>query len=176
MFYEIIPENCGTDENSENQKLLATYQNPPPYSFSDYGKVRVAIEDCISELKHLAPAMNKAELNEIKALLGIGFGSPDKEQSSFTIDQVEEQYNLVLAIRNKVLSDEGGILEVTSAKDLAALVNSINNLISLFLRQQGKIDQQKEIAKVRTAVTYAIKELPIEQQRKFLDRLNTLKD
>jgi hypothetical protein len=141
----------------------------PAFDPKDYDRVQESIKECIYELRDLAPALSTQQKIEITRLIGFQSG-----QDVMTIDEVTQQYQLVLRIRDMVLDPDNSINEKTDPRGLTALVNAISNLINLFLRHKDKIDHMKEIAHMREAVVTAMGGQSVDVRKMFFDKLDEL--
>lgn len=147
----------------------------PAYSPADYHRVQESIRDVLSELQQVAPALSDTHRQEIAYMVGIS-GTGYESHDSFDVDQVTSQYALVKKIRSMVLDPQNNFHERTDAKALSALINAINGTITLFFKNQEKIDNLKEMRNMREAVITAVKDLPAEAQETFFKRLEELRD
>lgn len=162
-----IPNNqYSSEDHTTPQELFK-----PAFAPVDYHKVQTAINDCIADIHELLPAFSKDQKMQLQRLIG---GVSDA--TIMGIDEVTNQYQLVLRIRDMVLDGDDHFYESTTAKDLSALVNSISNLISLYLKHQVKLDQLRDIAVLREAVVDAVRELPMDVQTKFFAKLEELNE
>lgn len=139
-------------------------------SKSDYMKALDEINDCIHDLEEMSGFLNTNHRNRLKKLIGHDLD----DEIGFTVDEVEKQFIMVKKIRDQLVQDDGRLLEGTEIREISALISASNSLIALYMKNQAMIDHLKEVALLREAVTYAIKELDKESQAKFFNKFDLI--
>ena len=156
--------------------LTALDTRPQP-NLADINKIRDLVDNTLNDLYHVASVLTIEDRVRIHQILGIEDlleGCSPASGVNLDIDEISQQYQLVMKIRNMVLDPSNQIAKGTDVKALTSLTASIGSLMGLWLRSQDKIDHLKEIAHMREAVIHAINDQPAVVRERFFSKLEEL--
>lgn len=146
-------------------------------SYQDKSRISSHIRSVLDDLRDFAPNLSPTDRMEIYEIVG-PIDSEDTgptDGAHITIDTITSQYLLVQDIKKKVLDPYNSLKHKASARELASLVNSINSLITLFLKHNRQIEALKEVSHVQQAVAKALEGSPPDVQERFLLALESYK-
>ena len=132
----------------------------------DENKSRQAVKEILADLRDIAPALTTTDKVEVANICKLSNAS-----EYLSANEIESQYRLVQKLRDKVMTSSE-ILTTNSARDLSALVTSLNSFISMYLRNQEKINHLQKLSNLREAVVDAIKDLGPDVTKKFYEKLS----
>jgi hypothetical protein len=150
-------------------KTLATL-SMPKFSPEDYYKVQDSINVLLEDFKDLLPAMSEEQKDQLIKIID----KPSINRDSVSVDDVVAQYRLVIKIRNKLIRPNDELADEATARDLTSFTNAVGNLLNVYMRNESKFNQMREIAETREAIQYALAEQSDEVKRRFLERLRGL--
>lgn len=134
-------------------------------SLSDYHKIQQTLDEYIVSISEYGKFLSADQRKILKRLSG------NFEEQKLTIDQVQQQYQLVKKIQSQIVDQDCRLLDGVDVRTIAALVSSINSLISLFLKSSAQMDYQKEFADFKEAVIHAIDSLDEPTRNKFYAKM-----
>ena len=143
------------------QHLLTT-------TMADYHNNLRVIDELIDDLQELSSLFTTAHKRRLQSVVG------NVSTEVLTVDEVTKQYELVKKVRDQIVDNNCELLDGVEPRVIAALISSINSLISLYLKNEEKIDHIKKAYDMYQAVVFAISEQDKETQTRFFAKLDEL--
>lgn len=129
------------------------------------GSLPACADDLISELalKVLTPAQKE------RLVVLISERSPGEE---FDIHkEIESQYVLIQSIRADLMDPNGGMRSNMEPREIQTIIGLFNSFMTLYLRSMERLDKDKELSQIESAVKKAMMEAPKDVQDKFIESL-----
>lgn len=146
------------------------YMNMP--TTNSAASYHVAVEELNSIIVDLEEHSSLLTNKQKATLLRLSGHNP--ADNVVSVNQVQKQYEMVLLIRDRLLDEDGELLEGIETRALASFSASVNSLIQLFLRNKDKMDHMREIEHLRAAVIQAVETLDKPAQVRFFQRFDEL--
>ena len=137
-------------------------------SHAAYHRNILEIDNLITDLQEYSSLFTPQHKTTLRRLVG------EDTPSVMTVDEIQKQFELVKKIRDQIIDPSGKLLDGVEVKVIAALVSSLSSLISLFLKNQEKIDHMKEVSHLKVSVIEAVSGLDADTQSKFFAKLDEL--
>lgn len=131
----------------------------------------LTVEQKVEIYDVVGPIQNKGGNSQLNRAQDEFFGSPAASTVGvLDINAITAQYLLVEHIRDTILDPNNTIKHKATPRELSALISSISNVVSLFLKNQDKIELLKEVQSIKRAVSYALQDAPMAVRTKFLEK------
>lgn len=137
-------------------------------SHAIYHKNLKEIDEIIVDLQEYSTLFTPEHKNKLRNLVG------SNEPAQMTVDDVQQQYELVKRIRDQIVDGSAILREGTDVRSLTSFVSASNSLISLFLKNQQTFNHIKESEDLKEAVLWALRDLEPAIHTRFFNKLDEL--
>jgi len=136
--------------------------NSPMFSDSLDANLPADTDDLITELTQRT--LNPTQKLRVKALV-------PQEGALDIHNEIEEQYVLIQSLRAEILNPNSSLRAGVEVKDLQAILGQFNSFMTLYLRAMERLDRDRQLSAIESAITKAISACPKEVQDIYLEVL-----
>ena len=136
--------------------------NSPMFSDSLDANLPADTDDLITELTQRT--LNPTQKLRVKALV-------PQEGALDIHNEIEEQYVLIQSLRAEILNPNSSLRAGVEVKDLQAILGQFNSFMTLYLRAMERLDRDRQLSAIESAITKAISACPKEIQDIYLEVL-----
>lgn len=133
--------------------------NPAMFSDNLDSKLPADTDDLITELT--ARDLNTSQKLRVQALV------PAEGVLDIHVE-IESQYILIQSLRAEILNPNGSIRAGVEVKDLQAILGQFNSFMTLYLRAMERLDRDRQLSEIESAVTKAVSSCSKEVQDEYL--------
>lgn len=86
-------------------------------------------------------------------------------------DEIQSQNDIINSMKSRILDENNVLMAEAGPKDVSALIGSFNSFLNLYLRSMEKLDKDKQMQEIESAIVEAIEDMPKEIQDTFFSHL-----
>lgn len=86
-------------------------------------------------------------------------------------EEIQRQNDIINSMKSRILNEDSTLMKDAGPKDISALISSFNSFLNLYLRSMEKLDKDRQMQEIENAVSDAIKDMPDEIQKQYLEKL-----